>query len=43
MNKFEKELIKKIKILEAKIEEMEDHYAELLYLKKLYDESKKEK
>ena len=43
MNKFEKELIKRIKLLEAEIEEMKNHYAELMYLKELYDESKKEK
>lgn len=43
MNEFEKELIKRIKILEAEIEEMKNRYAELMYLKELYDESKKEK
>lgn len=44
MNKFEKELINKLiyDIAEGKIEEMREHYNELLYLKELYDESKEE-
>jgi hypothetical protein len=43
MNKFETELNKRIKMLEADLEEMKKRYSELMYLKELYDESKKEK
>jgi hypothetical protein len=43
MNKFETELNKRIKMLEAELEETKKRYGELMYLKELYDESKKEK
>lgn len=43
MNKFEKELDNRIDIVKLKLEELQRRYNELLYLKKLYDETKSKK
>lgn len=43
MKKFEKELDERIEKLKFRLEELQSRYNELVYLKILYNENKKEK